>query len=287
MVHFQIFDARDLMSWPGGDNSSDTVLGGVHFNLTALEHWNYTLYSNNTISNGSDCFLTFAPYEPSYVYPNASFVNTTSCYTAIYPIGTRGYVGIALAVLYALAVILSITALAKHGPLYIPKSQRFYAIGRRWQWYWACILSGFALVSLFSNVDIDRYYLQELPIVLTVFFWFLMCMACTALVWEAVRHWGSWQVRQYVDPNPFIYRQDDRRSKVEFWAPMWFYFWVWMVTPLFFFRLRVRILSTTKLILAFLELFPSRSPKLDVRRIATRPNTDCYYCRARRDRYSL
>ena len=90
-------------------------------------------------------------------------------------------------------------------------------------------VAAFALISGVTDVDVDRYYLPELPIVLANFFWFLMLPATMAVVWESVRHWGSWQERQMVDPNPFLLRQDDRRSKVEFYLPLVFYFFFWMV----------------------------------------------------------
>lgn len=236
MIDFDVFDTRDLFirgkeSYPAGENATDTVIAGVHLNATALDMANYTFYpSNNTLSNGSDCYLAFTPLQPAFVHPNASFVNATSCYSSIYSIGPRGFAGIGIGVVYALAIVLSLVCLTKHGALYLPVTRRFFPIGRRWQWYWACFVSACALTSLFSNVDIERYFLQDLPIVLTVFFWYLMCVGTMAVVWEAVRHWGSWLERQYIDPNPFIYREDDRRAKIEFWLPMWFYFWVWMVS---------------------------------------------------------
>lgn len=228
MVEYEVFDARDLMSWPDGDNSTDTQIGNVHFNLTTLKHWNYTFWSNGTLSNGSKCYLTFEPYQPALLYQNGSFVNATKCYTPIRSIGVRGNVGIACAVVYGILLVLNLTALAKHGKMYLPREKRFYPIGRRWQWYWGCFVCAAALISLFINVDVDRYYLQELPITVTVFFWFLMCQGTVALVWEAVRHWGSWQERQFIDPNPFVYHEDDRRAKLEFWMPLWFYLWIWM-----------------------------------------------------------
>lgn len=232
MSLLDIINPRDVISFPEGDNDTDTVFGGVHFNLTTLQHFNYTHYSNNTISNGSKCWLTFEPYQPALLYTNGSFVNATKCYSAIEPVGLRGFVGIGFAVAYGICLVLTITVLAKHGKMYLPKERRFYPIGRRWQWYWAIFVCAAALISLLTNVDVDRYYLQELPITLTVFFWFLMCMGTTALVWEAVRHWGSWQERQFIDPNPFVYREDDRRATVEFWLPLWFYLWVWLVSTL-------------------------------------------------------
>ena len=64
---------------------------------------------------------------------------------------------------------------------------------------------------------------------MTVFFYYLLCWGTTALVWEAVRHWGSWLQRQYVDPDAFALSDDDQRSKIEFYLPLWFYFWLWLV----------------------------------------------------------
>lgn len=39
---------------------------------------------------------------------------------------------------------------------------------------------------------------------------------------------GSWQERQIVDREPFLLRQDDKRSKVEFWLPLIFYLFAWL-----------------------------------------------------------
>ncbi|TQV98354.1 conserved fungal protein [Cordyceps javanica] len=221
--------ARDQLDWPdAGNGKNETVLGGVLFPLSTLDHFNYTYYSNGTMSNGSNCYLTFKPYQPAELFPNGTFLNGTSCYHAVDNISTRGYVGIGFAVAYGITLVLTVTVLTKHGKQYLPKTKRFFPIGRRWQWYWACFVCACALISLFINVDVDRYRVQELPIVVTCFFWFLLCQGTTALVWESVRHWGSWQERQFVDPNPFALRIDDRRSKVEFWLPIWFYFWTWL-----------------------------------------------------------
>lgn len=39
---------------------------------------------------------------------------------------------------------------------------------------------------------------------------------------------GSWQERQIVDREPFLLRQDDRRSKIEFYLPLVFYLFAWL-----------------------------------------------------------
>ncbi|KAL2151746.1 hypothetical protein VTH82DRAFT_6844 [Thermothelomyces myriococcoides] len=222
--------AREALSFPPGGpgNRSDTVIDNVHFNLTTLEHWNYTYFSNGTLSNGSWCFLTFPPYTPAYVFPNGSFVNATKCWSPTEPIRQRGGVSIAYAVLFGIALVLTLYNLHKHGRLHLPAEKRFYPIGRRWQWYWASFVCVTAIVSLFISIDIDRYYLPEIPVILTIFFWYLMQMGTLALVWEAVRHWGSWMERQFIDPDPFALRQDDRRAKVELIVPLVFYLFLWL-----------------------------------------------------------
>lgn len=223
-----VFDARDIISWAPGDNATDTVIGGIHFNLTALEHWNFTLYSNGTLSNGSRCLLTFGDYTPKYVFPNGTFLNTTSCYSPIMPISTRGFISIGLAVLFGIALMFTLICLRRHGRMFLPTEKRFRPVGRRWQWYWMIAMCATGFISLITNIDVDRYFLPEIPIVLTSFFWFLMNLCTLAAVWEAVRHWGSWQERQYIDPDPFRLKMDDKRAKFEFWVPLFFYLWWWL-----------------------------------------------------------
>ncbi|KAI1861483.1 hypothetical protein JX265_009450 [Neoarthrinium moseri] len=226
-----IFDAHDLIVRDlaaNGDNATDYVIGNVHFNLTTLNHWNYTIFGNGTISNGSWCFLTFEPYVPQLLYPNGTFINGTWCYTPVKHIGVRGGVGVAFACLFGLSLVPTLINLAKHGKLYLPAEKRFYPIGRRWQWYWAILVAVAAMIGLFTGIDVDRYYIASLPIVLNSFFWFLLQMGAMALVWESVRHWGSWMERQYIDPNPFVLQQTDRRGMFELWLPIVFYMWLWL-----------------------------------------------------------
>ncbi|KAI5863839.1 hypothetical protein GGS23DRAFT_565633 [Durotheca rogersii] len=223
-----LIDARDLLAFPGGDNSSDTVIEGIHFNLTTLNFWNYTYYTNGTLSNGSWCFLVDPPYTPTVVLANGTFLNSTWCYLATEPIGDRARAGVGFAVAFALCLILVLANLKKHGELILPIEKRFYPIGRRWQWYWAIFVCAAALIGLFTGIDVDRYRVVELPLVLNVFFWFLMQMGTTALIWEAVRHWGSWMERQFIDPNPFVLQEKDKRGMFELWLPLFFYFWLWL-----------------------------------------------------------
>lgn len=226
--NLEFLSRREVAGWPAGDNDTDTIFGGNHFNITTLEDWNYLYYSNETISNGSKCWLTFEPHQPVELFTNGSFLNATTCYIATNPVGTRGIIGIGFAAAFFATIVLILTCLTKHGALYLPTSSRFYPIGRRWQWYWGSFICACGVISLLLNIDVDRYYLQELPIIVTVFFYYLMCMGVLAMTWEAVRHWGSWQERQFIDPNPFILDQSDGRAKLELLIPLFFYFCVWM-----------------------------------------------------------
>lgn len=221
-------DLWGSVPFPAGDNDTDTSFGGGNFNLTVLKELEYHLFENGTVSNVTRCFLAFQPYTPTYLFPNGTWQNYTSCYIALDPIGPRAGTGIGFGAGFAITLIFMLLNLKKHGPLYLPTEKRFFPISRRWQWYWGFIVSIVALISLFTNVDVDRYYVMELPIILTSFFWFLMQYGILALVWEAVRHWGSWNERQIVDPEPYAMKDDDRRSKVELLIPIWFYLWVWL-----------------------------------------------------------
>lgn len=225
-----LLTSRDIVPYGPGNVPVDNTLYGIeHLNLTTLKHWKYDLYSNGTLSNGSWCILTFAPYHPGAVLPNGTFINETWCWSPTEPIGTRAGIAIGYAVLFGIALVLTVVSLNKHGKLHLPAEKRFYPIGRRWQWYWASLVCATALISLLTCVDVDRYFLPELPIILTSFFWFIMQLGAIGVVWEAVRHWGSWMERQYIDPDPFSLKDDDKRAKVEFFIPLVFYLFFWLV----------------------------------------------------------
>jgi hypothetical protein len=184
-----LFEARSLLQLPNGDNETDTVINGVHFNRTTLNHWNYTLYSNGTLSNGSNCWLTFNEYKPSLLF-NGTFLNATSCYSPIDPIRGRGIIGIVFGVLFGLSIIFTLKHLRKHGRLYLADEKRWSAVGRRWQWYWMLFIATCGTISAINGVDVDRDYLQSTSIILQSFFYYLMPPGILACVWESVRHWS-------------------------------------------------------------------------------------------------
>ena len=225
-----LIDVRDLLEFPSNpSNSSDTLIGGVHFNLTTLKYWNYTYYSNGTLSNGSWCILAFDPYTPQVLLANGTFMNSTSCYTPINNIAARGITGLAFSVYFALSIMFTLIHLRKHGRLFLPAEKRFRPIGRRWKWYWLIATAAMGMIAGIGSIDVDRYYLPEFPIVLTNLGYFLMLPCAMAAVWESVRHWGSWQERQVIDPNPFALPQNDTRGKTEFYLPLVFYLFNFLV----------------------------------------------------------
>ncbi|PSN62876.1 hypothetical protein BS50DRAFT_577760 [Corynespora cassiicola Philippines] len=223
-----LLNLRELVNFePSPDNSSETVINGVRFNLTALNEYNYTLYSNNTISNNSRCYLIFDNFKP-FMRDNGSWVNATTCYIPYYRIGGRGAASVALGTVFGLSIMFTLVNLRKHGRQFLREDKRFRIVGRRWQWYWMLFVAGCAMVSTLTGVDVDRYYIQQLPIILQSFFYTLMVPGALAMVWEGVRHWGSWQERLIVDEDPYVLPQDDKRSKVEFWLPLIFYLFAWL-----------------------------------------------------------
>ena len=184
--------ARAVTPFPPGANSTDTLINGQHYNTSILSNFNFTLYSNSTLSNTSGfCYLTlpqFADFMP-IIDVNGSIVNGTSCYTPYFPLGQRGGVGIAFAVLFGFSIMFTLVCLRKHGQLFLPQEKRFRAIGRRWQWYWALFVAACGMLSCIGSIDVDRYYLPSTPIIIQVLFWYLMIPGLLACVWEGVRHW--------------------------------------------------------------------------------------------------
>ncbi|OCK82425.1 hypothetical protein K432DRAFT_349054 [Lepidopterella palustris CBS 459.81] len=222
-----LINVRELLEYPYGDNSSDTIINGVHFNLTALNLYNYTIYSNNTISNDSNCYLIFDTYQP-HMFANGSWINGTSCYGPYYHIRGRGIASIAFGTLFAVSIMFTLVNLRKHGRLFLREDKRFRVVGRRWQWYWMVFVAACGMISCITGIDVDRWYLQDLPIVLQSFFFCLMLPGTLAMVWEATRHWGSWQERQICDRDPFLLPQDDKRGRTEFYLPLIFYLFAWL-----------------------------------------------------------
>ncbi|PGH18643.1 hypothetical protein AJ80_04390 [Polytolypa hystricis UAMH7299] len=219
---------RELLPFPkNGDNATDTLINGIHFNRTALTHFNYTLYSNGTLSNGSNCWLSFDIYKP-HMFSNGTFLNATSCYSPIDPLETRGSVGIAFAVMFALTIFTSLMNLRKHGRRFLPAEKRWSPVGRRWQWYWMLFVAACGTISCFMSIDVDRDYLQDLALILQGFFYHLMLPTVLAAVWESVRHWGSWQERQICDRDTFAFEAGSSRERQEFWLPLMFYLFAFL-----------------------------------------------------------
>lgn len=227
---------RDLLPFPLGDNSSDTLINGIHFNVTTLKNWNYTYYSNQTISNSSSkCLLMFDKYIPTALYENGTFINSVSCFEPILGHGIRSIVGMTCGLLCAVSFILTFRNFAKHGELHLKaeQQQRWNPISRKFKWYWMFAVSIFGTIGGLTAMDIDRYYLPQIPIMISNIFWFFMILATLAAVWESVRHWGSWQERQMIDPDPFLLleNRNDFRSKVRLYLPLVFYAFLLTVSP--------------------------------------------------------
>lgn len=184
-----IISIRELAPFVLGDNDTDVVINGVHFNRTALTLFNYTLYSNGTLSNGSNCWLAFDIFQPHMLNLNGTFLNATTCYTPIIALQDHGKVGIAFAAMFAVSILFTLLNLRKHGKSFLPAEKRWKAVGRRWPWYWLLFVAVCGVISGFMSIDVDRDYLQSLPLILQSLFYYLMLPSVMAAVWEGVRHW--------------------------------------------------------------------------------------------------
>jgi hypothetical protein len=217
------------LAFPPGDNSTDTIISGIHFHLPTLQHWNYTLHRNSTLSNLSTCILTLPPYTPPLLFPNGTFINSTSCYSPILPLAAQGISGLTFGILFATSLIFTLINLRKHGRTYLPHSKRWSPISRRWQWYWMIFIAVCGIISSMTAIDVNRDYLPSSALILRSFFYTLMFPGMLAAGWEATRHWNSFQERQFCDADPFALRPHDCRSRTEFYMPLVFYLFDWLV----------------------------------------------------------
>ena len=202
-------------------NESDVLINNVHFNGTALRHFNYGLYSNGTLSNNSQCFLAFGPYHPAMAFTlpvnltshhghhfngseingtntfydwQGAMANATSCYSPVNKMGSHATLDLIFAMFFAISIVMSMGNLHKHGRRYHSAAsinRRFASstFGRRAQWFWLLFLAVCATVSCFMGVDVDRDYLQSTPLMLQGLFYVVLTPALMAAVWENVRHW--------------------------------------------------------------------------------------------------
>ncbi|KAI5295856.1 hypothetical protein KEM52_006699 [Ascosphaera acerosa] len=213
---------RQLLEFPQGSDEHDTLINGVHLNLTTLRHFRYGYYSNQTLSNSSKCYVIFDEHRP-HLSANGTWTNATSCYDPLLKVGKRGSLGVAFAALYGLSIVFTLVNLKKHGKLHIAATKRFSPVGRRWQWYWMLALAACGCISGFMAVDVDRSYVLGMAIMLQCFFFYLMVPIMLAVVWEGVRHWGAWQERQIYDADNYAFDTNDTREKQEFYLPLVFY----------------------------------------------------------------
>lgn len=183
-----LISVRELVPFQQGQNGTDVIINNVHFNRTALNHFNYTLYSNGTLSNGSNCFLAFSVFRPQ-MFLNGTFVNGTSCYSPIKDLGQHGKLGISFAAMFAASIMFTLVSLRKHGKRFLPLDRTWKAVGRRWQWYWLLAVAACGTISCFMGVDVGRDYLQSTALVLQSLFYYIIMPCMIAAVWEGVRHW--------------------------------------------------------------------------------------------------
>lgn len=209
--------------------------GVTTFNESLLNQFNYTIYSNGTLSNATKCVLAFDIYKPVMLY-NGTILNGTKCDSPVDPIEVRGALGIAFAVLFAGIIMWGTVNLRKHGQSHLPVEKNFRLVSRRWPWYWLIVTAAIGCISGFMAIDVDRDYMPGAAIILQSFFYYVCLPTVLAAVWEMTRHWGSFEERKILDKDAFALKSDDRRSKIEFYTPLVFYLFAFMVRsiPSFF-----------------------------------------------------
>ncbi|KAF8537408.1 hypothetical protein BDD12DRAFT_745034 [Trichophaea hybrida] len=203
-------------------NDTHVQYDGHYFNETLLNEYNYTIYGNGTLSNSSNCYLVYDIFNVFFL-PNGTAINGTGCSTPVKKIATRGGIGVAFGVLFAIMVVLGITCLGKHGKSYLPLEKNFLPISRRWPWYWYIVAGICGCISGLVSIDVDRDYLQGTALILQNVFYYVCMPAMLAAIWEMTRHWGNLCERILLDEDAWRFPQEDIRTKAEFYLPLVFY----------------------------------------------------------------
>lgn len=161
-----------------------------NYNQTTLEQYSYVLYpGNGTISNGTNCYLSFGNFHPS-IYSNGTVDNGTNCDSPYYGIAARGGVGIAFATISILLLPFSINSLHRLGKQHLKhEHKRFRLISRRWQWYWVFLIHALSAVAGFLSIDIDRDYIAGTSFTSYGAVFTAVFPCCLGAVWEMTRHW--------------------------------------------------------------------------------------------------
>ena len=231
--------------------------GTTTFNESLLNEFNYTIYSNGTLSNDTKCVLVFGNFKP-VMLPNGTILDGTKCDSPIKPIKIRGALGIVFAVMFAGIIMWGLVNLRKHGKAYLPAQKQFRLVSRRWPWYWMIFTATVCCISGFMAVDVDRDYIPGAAIILQSVFYYVSLPTILAAAWEMTRHWGNFEERKILDENPFALKQDDKRSKIEFYTPLIFYLFGFMVCCSFYISGVVQLLT-----LNTTDFLPLCSPYLD------------------------
>ncbi|KAK9368770.1 hypothetical protein V1509DRAFT_60498 [Lipomyces kononenkoae] len=226
---------------------SSPVIINSNYNDTVLQDYGYELYGNGTLSNGTDCYLSFGQFLP-FIAENGTVFNGTVCDYPYYGIKARGAVGLVFATLAILLLPASMYNLRRHGARHVQyEHKRFRLIGRRWQWYWLFLVHVLSAVAGFLSIDIDRDYIQGTSLTAYGAIYSTILPVCLASVWEMTRHWGSFEERRRFEADPFRYRHNDVRSKVHLFMPLIFYlfgFLLFLLTVLRNWGLLIQVNST-------------------------------------------
>ena len=197
--------------------------------LTSTSSHHTAIYGNGTLSNSSShCYLIFGIYDVDF-FPNGTAQNGTKCDTPIRHISMRSGLGLGFGCIFAVLIVLGITCLNKHGSSFLPLEKHFRLVSRRWPWYWYLVAATCGCISGFVSFDIDRVILQGTSLILQNVFYYCTLPAILGAIWEMTRHWGSWCERQLVDEDPWRFVHSDFRSKIEFYLPLVFYLFGFMV----------------------------------------------------------
>lgn len=160
------------------------------YNLTTLSRppFRLTHYpSNRTLSNDSECYLLYPPYLP-ILFPNGTLTSTTSCFSPVNGIEIHGILGLAFGLAFVGILFFSVLGLNRLSSNQQMTTWHGDRLSSRAVHYWQILTSLVALLSAFISIDVDRYPVLGLPMILQSAFFTCIPAALLPTVFEAVKH---------------------------------------------------------------------------------------------------
>lgn len=180
--------------------------------------YNYSVYSNGTISNFTNCYLINDEHTP-IIESDGMIYNGQSCDSPVKSLASHGAVGIVTACFCFFLIPLLLVNIAKYWKGKPP------LLKRRMEFIWITLLILALAVGGFAYIDVDRNLVQGAAMKIFSFTFQTALPISIAILWHVISTYGFGLYRQriVVGKHAAHFSLDHWIFVVEYYAPIVFY----------------------------------------------------------------